>query len=277
MKPTCVSMKKVFLVSFALLISAALLTHCKKDKGDPPVLPPAESMTIDFSNFSSTKKSLEVLQGTKGTENSNWEYAATVAGIWKLIINTTLAVPVTAFKTALNQTPVFLSGKTWQWSYDVTYLNVTYKARLTGLIRTSDVQWQMYITRTGTGGFDEFLWFEGTSQIDGSAGQWIINQDPQSSVAFLQIDWAKTSSVVGNIKYTYLKTDPFKTSYIEYGLTSGTLDAFYNIHYHNGVKFSDVNVEWNTTTKNGHVKSVDYLGDSNWYCWDSNRVNTVCQ
>ena len=29
--------------------------------------------------------------------------------------------------------------------------------------------------------------------------------------------------------------------------------------------------------KNGHVKSVDYLGDANWYCWDSNRVNTVCQ
>ena len=49
-----------------------------------------------------------------------------------------------------------------------------------------------------------------------------------------------------------------------------------HIHYFNGVKFSDVNVEWNTTTSNGHVKSVDYLGDSNWYCWDSNKVNIEC-
>ena len=83
------------------------VSGCKKDKGDPPVLPPAESMTIDFTNFSSAKKSLEVLPGTKGTENSNWEFAATVAGVWKLIINTTLAVPVTAYKIALNQTPAY--------------------------------------------------------------------------------------------------------------------------------------------------------------------------
>lgn len=270
-------MKKIFLPAFVLLISIGFFSGCKKDKGDPPVLPPAESMTIDFTNFTSAKKSLEVLPGTKGTENSNWQFAATVAGIWKQIINLTLVVPVSAYKIALNQTPVFVSGKTWQWSYDVTVASVVYKARLTGEIRASDVQWKMYITRTGTGGFDEFLWFEGTSKIDGSSGQWTLNQDPQASVSFLQIDWAKTSSVVGNIKYTYLKNDAFKTSYIEYGLTSNPLNAYYTVHYYNGVKFSDVSIEWNTTTKNGHVKSADYLGDASWYCWDSNRVNTVCQ
>jgi hypothetical protein len=43
------------------------------------------------------------------------------------------------------------------------------------------------------------------------------------------------------------------------------------------VKFSDISVEWNSTTHEGHVKSEDYLGDSNWYCWDSNKINTVCQ
>jgi hypothetical protein len=270
-------MKKLFPLVIVLIISIVLSDGCKKDKGDPPVLPPAESMTIDFSNFTSAKKSLEVQPGTKGTENSNWQFAATVAGIWKQIINLTLVVPVSAYKIALNQTPVFVSGKTWQWSYDVTVASVVYKARLTGEIRTSDVQWKMYITRTGTGGFDEFLWFEGTSKTDGSSGQWTLNQDPQAPVSFLQIDWAKTSSVVGNIKYTYLKNDAFKTSYIEYGLTSNALNAYYTVHYYNGVKFSDVSIEWNTTTKNGHVKSVDYLGDANWYCWDSNRVNTVCQ
>jgi hypothetical protein len=269
-------MKKLFPLAIVLFISIAMSVGCKKDKGDPPVLPPAESMTIDFSNFASAKKSLEVMPGTKGTENSNWEFAATVASLWKQIINLTLIVPVSAYKIAVNQTPVFVSGKTWQWSYDVTIASVVYKARLTGEIRASDVQWKMYITRTGTGGFDEFLWFEGTSKSDGSAGQWTLNQDPQAPVSFLQIDWAKTSSVVGNIKYTYLKNDAFKTSYIEYGLTSNALNAYYTVHYYNGVKFSDVNIEWNTTTKNGHVKSVDYLGDASWYCWDSNRVNTVC-
>jgi hypothetical protein len=269
-------MKKICLPALLLLLFAVFFTSCKKDKGDPPVLPPSESMTIDFSNFASSAKSLEISNDQKGTVNSNWTFAATTAGFWKLIINTTLAVPVASFIAVQNQVPSYISTKTWQWSYSVTYLNTVYKARLTGLIRSTDVQWKMYITQPGTGGFDEFLWFEGTSKIDGSSGQWILYQDPQASVSFLQIDWAKASSTVGNIKYTYIKTDSFKTSFIEYGLTSSLLNAFYNIHYWNGVKFSDVNIEWNTTTHDGHVKSIDYLADDKWYCWDSNKINIVC-
>jgi hypothetical protein len=270
-------MKKISSLVLIIILSTGFFTGCKKDKGEPPKLPPPESMTIDFSNFASTKKSVEVIPGQKGTENSNWEYAATVAGVWKLIINTTLAVPITAFKAAVDQVPVFISTKNWQWSYNVTFLNVTYKARLTGLIRSTDVQWKMYITGQGTNSFAEFLWFEGTSKLDGTAGQWILNQDAQSPVSLLQIDWTKTASTVGTVKYTYVKNDSFLNSFIEYGLTSATLNAYYTIHYFNGVKFSDVNVEWNTTTRNGHVKSIDYLGDSNWYCWDSNKVNVICQ
>ncbi len=78
------------------------------------------------------------------------------------------------------------------------------------------------------------------------------------------------------IKYTYIKTDAYNTSYIEYGLTTNSLNAYYTIHYWNGTKFSDINVEWNTTTFNGRVKSPDYLLDTNWYCWDSNKLNIVC-
>jgi hypothetical protein len=270
-------MKKIFSALFIIILSTSYFTGCKKDKGEPPTLPPQESMVIDFSNFASTTKSGELIPAQKGTETSNWQYAATVAGVWRLIINTTLAVPVAAFTAAVNQTPVFVSTKLWQWSYTVTYANNTYKARLTGQIGSSDVQWKMYITGQGANAFAEVLWFEGTSKLDGTQGQWILNQDALSPVAFLQIDWTKTASSVGYVKYTYIKSDTFLNSFIEYGLTSNVLNAYYTIHYFNGVKFSDVNIEWNTTTHNGHVKSVDYLGDSNWYCWDANKVNTVCQ
>jgi hypothetical protein len=270
-------MKKIYSILLILVLSAGFFSGCKKDKGDPPVLPPAESMAIDFSNFASAKKSLEILPVEKGTANSNWEYAATVAGIWKLIINTTLAVPVLTFKTAIDKTPTYVTTKTWQWSYSVSFLNNTYKARLTGLIRSTDVQWKMYVAKDGTDSFAEFLWFEGTSKIDGTGGQWILYQSPQVTESLLQIDWTKTATGVGYVKYTYVKNDSFKNSFIEYGLNTNALNAYYTIHYYNGVKFSDVNVEWNTTTHNGHVKSVDYLGDSNWYCWDANKINTVCQ
>ena len=269
-------MKKILSLILISVFSVTFFAGCKKDKGEPPVLPPAGSMAIDFSNFSATKKSLEVLPPVNGTTNSNWQYSALVVGYWSIILNTTLAIPVAAFEAAINQTPVYVSSKNWQWSFSVTFLNTTYKARLTGLIRSSDVLWNMYISKDGTDSYKDFLWFTGTSQLDGSHGQWILNQSPTVNDPILQIDWTKTATAIGSVKYTYIKNDSFLNSSIEYGLTSSDLNAYFNIHYFNGVKYSDVNIEWNTTTHNGHVKSVDYLGDSNWYCWDSNKINITC-
>jgi hypothetical protein len=269
-------MKKILLFSLVLILAAGLFSGCKKDKGKPPVLPPQESMVIDFSNFDSKKKSVEFVPGIKGTETSTYDFAAFVAVIWKSILNTSLSVPVASFKLAVSQTPTYLSTNNWQWSYSVTVANVTYKARLTGQIRASDVVWKMYITKEGTGGFTDFLWYDGTSRLDLTGGQWIIYQNTTPSAAIIQIDWTSTNSSVANVKFTYVKNDELNTSYIEYGLTSNTLNGYYTIHYWNGIKFSDVKVEWNTTTHNGRVQSVDYLGDSKWYCWDSNKVNIVC-
>ena len=82
---------------------------------------------------------------------------------------------------------------------------LTYKARLTGQIRTSDVYWKMYIAKEGTGGFTEFVWFEGTSKLDGTGGQWIFNESSTDKPAgSLQIDWTKTGNINRHmIKYTY--------------------------------------------------------------------------
>ena len=103
-------MKKLFSLTLIFIFSASLITSCKKNKGEPPALPPKESMTIDFSNFASAKKSADLISEQKGTENSNWEFAAVAAGVWKSIINITLAVPVASFKLAVNQKPV-ISGR----------------------------------------------------------------------------------------------------------------------------------------------------------------------
>jgi len=271
-------MKKILSAALIFVLSTGFFTACKKDKGVAPTLPPAESMTIDFTNYTSGKKSVEVLPGQKGINPSNWEYAATVAGVWNVIISTTFAVPVATYKLVVGQTPVNIADKTWQWSYNATVATVTYKARLTGLIRTGDVQWKMYITREGTGGFAEFLWFEGTSKLDGTGGQWILYQSAVAPDAILQIDWTKTATANGSvIKYTYVKNDPFVNSFIEYGLTTNALNAYYTIHYYDYgmAKYSDVSIEWNTATHNGRVKSSNYLlGD--WYCWDAAKADAVC-
>jgi hypothetical protein len=275
-------MKRIFTLLLIMIFAASLLTSCKKDKGNPPTLPPSESMAIDFSNFSTGTKS-GVADLPKGVNEINWDYAALMASYWKTVIAGTLAIPVTAFKLAVNQTPTYLSDKTWQWSYSVTGLTASYTARLTGQTRSSDVLWNMYISKTGTGSFTDFLWFTGTSKLDGKGGQWVLNYSPAFNEPLLQIDWTGSGTDVEYVKYTYVRAlndartaDPFKNSYIEFGSTTGTYNAYYNIHFYYLTEFYDANVEWSTTGIIGRVKCLKFFGDSVWHCWDATHVDATC-
>jgi hypothetical protein len=144
----------------------------------------------------------------------------------------------------------------------------------------------MYISKDGVGSFAELLWFNGTSTPDGKSGQWILNYSQQFPEPMLQIDWILNGTNISSIKYTYIRDlkdnrtpDLFKTSFIEYGFTASTLNAFYNIHYNNSstvIDFKDVKIEWSTTNHNGHIKAVHYFQDSNWHCWDANGTDVTC-
>ena len=96
----------------------------------------------------------------------------------------------------------------------------------------------------------------------------------------LQIDWQITGTDVGSVKYTYIKTgSPFKDSYIQYGLTTGAYNAFYEVHFYEStsyMRFVDVNIEWSTSGHNGRVKAQDYFGDTAWHCWDGNGNDITC-
>lgn len=281
-------MKRLISVSLLVVLVSGLFSGCEKKENAPaPALPPAGTMSIDFSNFSS-KKSAIAETGFKETavaDINNWAYAATVAGVWNTILAVNLAIPVASFNMAMDNTPVYLDNNKWQWQYNFNVIGATYKARLTGQIRSTDVKWEMYISREGVGAFSELLWYEGTSKPDGKSGQWILNHSQQFPEPVLQIDWTVTGSDVSNIKYTYIRdlkddrtTDLFKTSFIEYGLTANTLNAFYNVHQNTGVQnvFNDIFIEWSTTNHNGHVKSNAHYQDDLWHCWNGTGENITC-
>lgn len=276
------SMKKIVLIFLAISLISCFYWGCVKKKDTPPALPPTKSMSIDFSNF------VPITKGAKDiavVDRTNWTLASTVAGVWNLILAINLAVPVASFDVAVNKTPVFIDNSKWQWSYDFNVIGATFKARLTGQIRSSDVKWEMYISREGIGAFSELLWYQGTSNLDGKSGQWVLNHSQTFPEPMLQIDWTATGNAIGNIKYTYIRdkkddrtTDPFKTSYIEYGLTTNTLNAFYNIHQNTGAAnvFNDVFIEWSTTNHNGHIKANYYFQDNIWHCWNETGDNVTC-
>lgn len=278
-------MKKVFLLSLILCLSVVVINSCKKDKGDPPLLPPAESMTIDFANFESAKKGDVTVSVPKGTENSNWALAAGVAMIWKSVIYSTLAIPVYSFQKAIEQkNPVYLDDQTWQWSSSANVLGKTYTARLTGQIAETNVLWKMYISLDGSGGFTDFVWFEGTSKLDGTSGQWKLYESQVNPVEILRIDWTVEGDNPDSVKFTYTKAgNAFVNSYIEYGLTTNALNAYYTIHYYNSSQqqFYDMTAEWNNNPdpmigRNGRVKCPLCFGNDDWHCWDGNHLNVTC-
>jgi len=281
-------MNKLF--SFLLLITlvSGLFWGCEKKKDNPPVLPPVGTMSIDFSNFVSPAKSAitnSEMKGLLASDKSNWALSATITGVWNIILAVNLVIPVASFEVAVNNTPVYLDNKKWEWSYNFNVIGGTYKSRLTGEMRTSDVKWEMYISKDGVGAFSELLWYQGTSAFDGKSGQWVLNHSQEFPEPMLQIDWKVVGSGVSNIKYTYIRelkndrtVDPFNSSFIEYGLSSGPLNAFYNVHQNTGASnvFNDVFIEWNTTDHNGHVKANYYYQDDQWHCWNGTGDNVTC-
>jgi hypothetical protein len=135
----------------------------------------------------------------------------------------------------------------------------------------------MYVAREGTDAFPEFKWFEGTSKADGSGGQWLLSESNINQSPILQIDWTKSGTAIGTVKYTWLKSGSSNGANIEYGLKNSTFNAYFAIKYYstNLGRFSDVDIEWNTSTKNGRIKSTDYA-DGEWQCWDSNYKDSIC-
>ena len=277
MELTLKTMKRRFPFLAVILVLSVCYGGCKKDKGDPPLMPPYESMIIGFSNFSSASKSAAPEFGVKGVNSSNWEFASKVARGWEALINSAMEVPIASVRVTSAYDPGYLSEKTWQWSYSFTATGQPYKAKLTGEIRSTDVLWKIYITKEGPGGYTDFLWFEGTTAADGTSGEWQVKESNASPVEIFRIKWTASGTKVNSVNYEYVKSGNLNGSYIKYGPLTGLLNSYYDIHYYESAlaKFSDVDMEWNSSTKNGRVKSADYLlGD--WYCWDSNKVNVAC-
>jgi len=274
---------------FALVFTASCENSDDVPAGDNNLaLPLYESMVIDFSDFtddSNSGKSTALVYDNKAP-NGNWFFSRIVVGVWNSALFNTLAVPVAAFKSAFSNTPEDLGDNKWQWTYSVDGFTSEYTARLTGKVTGEEVLWEMYITKIGIGAFEEFLWFSGSSAMDGNSGYWLLNESAEKPEALLKIDWERSNDEIGNIRYTWVREldeqendDMFKDSYLEYGLQDGDFNAYFEAYAYDSNKqdFSDVRIEWSRITFVGRVRSFDYFEDEEWHCWDSNGDDIQCQ
>ncbi len=288
-------MKNWKLSGLMLTLIMIFATSCEKstdinEQGTSPELPPFESLAVDFGAFednSNSGKTTTLVYDNKAP-NGNWVFSRIVVGVWSSALYTTLAVPVASFQAAFSQTPEKISDDTWEWTYSVSGFTSQYTASLTGQLTANGVAWNMYITKMGTEGenFEDFLWFRGNSALDGNSGSWILNQSPERPDSMLQINWEKSGDEIGNIRYTWVRAlddqenaDPFRTSFLEYGLQEGSLDAYFDAYVYdtNLQEFVDVDIEWSRTSFEGRVKALAYFEDALWHCWDSTGEDIACE
>lgn len=254
-------------VALFLLISATILS-CKK-KDPEPELPPSSSMLITFDNFwdGSAK--------TADTTKNNLLFAGGNVLVWNLILTVGLAVPVASFVESFKHEPKWnKKEKAWIWSYSVPVGNITYSAELHGKDGGDMVNWSMYISQNG--GFEDFLWYTGTSRKDKTSGQWLLNDKPNNPTALLQIDWHANADGTSDIQYMNVVPGGAENGgYIKYGIVKDPqFDAFYDIY--NKGQNNLTKIQWNRSSRAGRVQDEKKFNDAAWHCWDNLLLDTAC-
>ena len=256
-----------------VMLGASVMISCKKED-KAAVLPPPESMIMDFSNFQASSKKSALADDT--TKYSNWATSAVTVGFWNIIVFLNSAVPVAAFREASNHNGVFVENATWRWTYTMTFAGGTYTCKLEGTVNSSTTDWKMYLSKAGGVGSDysDFLWFTGTSSNDATNATWHLNRGPDlNGRKYLDIEWVKESS----LKYTLVdEMEAGVGSWLEYSkIDDAGLNAQFIIQTVSPV--NNVTIQWKTEGKNGRVKCQNLYGDLNWHCWGANYKNTICK
>ena len=264
-------MKKLVIPVIVIIMISLTFSACKKDEIPPvPVLPPVSSFSMDFDDFQKDKSANLLIE--------NWLYSVTNVAFFNTIVAANMVIPTLAFKESFNHEPVYIGEQTWQWTYDFIGLESTYTARLNGITESrSKIHWEMYIDKTGTNAFTDFLWFEGNT-TDTTAANWTVNENPVNPSALFNIEWKSNKEhTESTLKYIYMQEDSDnKNSIIEYGKTpDNALDRSYNIFLTSTE--SNINIEWSSLNKNGRVKSPNYFKDQNWHCWNEKLIDDWCE
>jgi hypothetical protein len=275
--------EKIRILSIVLIIAIVLqFIACSEEEntlnqGDKPIVPPQNSMVIDFNEFPDTTAPGPLYKVEFGDTvlRGNWGWAAGHVWIWSTLLKVTLAIPVAAFIESFNHQPVQQLDGSWLWTYTVTISGIDHIAKLYGTSVTDGVEWQMLLTKAGF--YTDFEWFTGFSNLPATVGTWTLNHNPNDPVPFLFIEWSRNAEDdLADVKYTNIVPNaPANGSYIYYGKTAGeTYNRFFDIF---GIEENRlINTEWNYEQHFGRVKDPKHFGDNDWHCWDRNLFDTPC-
>ncbi len=271
-------MKKSTILNRFILIAlfSSYLFSCSQEddpqvKQEAPAIPPAATLEMKLYGFSEE----DVSNGRTMAESyRNVAHAKVGFVIWSKIIELQLAVPTIALAEAFKQQPTLMEAGKWRWAYDVE-LNGNYQVELYASDEgNQQVGWEMYLLKKG--GFQDYLWIEGTSARNATQGQWTVNT--ATSDELMRVDWKRgTSDTVSELTYTHVEVDSkHKGSYVKYQVLD---KGDYNISY--SVYMSDIDnlfeINYHTEEQVGRVSNPEYFKDNDWRCWNRDFEDVSCE
>ncbi|MGB3779913.1 MAG: hypothetical protein WA960_16240 [Tunicatimonas sp.] len=256
------------------LLSSYLFSCSQEDdpqaKQEAPAVPPAATLEMELYSFSE-----EDASNGRATAEGYWNVVHARVGfiVWNSIIKLQLAVPTIALAEAFKHQPTLVEAGKWRWTYDVE-IDGNYQVTLYGSDQKNEqVGWELYLSKKG--GFQDFLWVEGTSARNGTQGQWMVNT---ATSELMKVDWKKgDSDTVTELTYTHVEKDSeYKGSYVKYqALDEGDYNTSYSVYLSNEDNLFKIN--YNTETLVGQVSDPKRFKDEAWHCWNGDFEDVSCE
>jgi hypothetical protein len=263
-------MKKVFSILLSLLVILVSCNPNDENSQDPkPVLPPDYSMAPNLDDFQ-----------TEGNQRNqtieNWLYSAINVGVYSAILKGSLAIPVAAFKATISQEPFYdTEAGVWTWETSFTTNSNDFSIRLTADVVNNNADWKGYIS-SSSNNVEDFIWFEGQSNVNGNSGSWTLYESPQNPTAWISTEWSRSEDkTVGEATFTIEKEGDLVGSYIGYSRDDNN-DLNRAVEISNTQSGDLIEIYWNSELKFGRVKSENYFNDTDFHCWDEDLQDTSC-
>ncbi|WP_141691483.1 hypothetical protein [Rhodohalobacter halophilus] len=267
-----------YITTLFAIAGSLLLMSCSNTTGSfedqPPHLPPAESMNMDFSlfedeNSDTGKENLSI----NNESYSHFLNAAVRAAVLKTIVDVNLIIPKSLYIAAENADPELNEDGEWTWTYSSQASGNTFNVRLVASESNGAISWQMYLTGSAME-LDNILLFDGEVSPDGTEGRWtyyaIFCDHAGSAVS--RVDWSVDNEENLSLRLEVLSDRNGNLGdYIEYIFDAPVKTAT----YYNAGEDQLTEIEWNSETKAGFLIAPNY-NNGEQACWDSNFQNVEC-
>jgi hypothetical protein len=294
-------------IGLALVVALAGFQACSKDDpagpgadaSEAPALPDVSTMTMDLSFFrlagvdgtSIENGSPSPKLAAANTGKDNFINAAVRVLYIQLVFCAAFEPPVAAFALAIHSIPQLQVDGSWLWTYIFVDQGTEYGIFLYGKDEGRHVAWRMEVsTNNPAMPLDHFVWFDGESMKNDSAGYWQFYEPTAEALApaattaagppgepSIRIDWLNISHHVHQLTLLVNKA----------GVPDeGNTVVFYGsplVHYIELTDYANdpagdvYDITW-YPDGSGRLLVPDYPADNPGAkaCWDSRQYDVEC-